>query len=615
MSNQVRGFSGVGQLSSSKDALIPPQILAQTPNWNPLKQNADEAKQSQWQKMREQVSMDSWVERQDDHTGQKINRLEQQFAARVNSGQSQSTDQELFPDRHFEPTRSQRTAAPEDDDDAQVAAPRHSHHHHSRHGFHHKSKGEDAGSEINWSMWAAAVCLFLVGVGSLGMWLFTGQPDFGSMFGGDSSSQTTAAADPNASAKDKEQDGAQNTPANASGNAATTATAMQDNSAAASAMALFDDEGDGDAAGTAGAAGAGAFGPQVVTAPPISADTVLDITKGTNAAARAEIMSDFLFNQDPQVAAAEAAAAEAAAANQVAPDKILLTPISAVSPDTILTASLPALPKLKRPDPKAVNQALSPEEYRWCALIQMGTTEVAQPPEVCSSPEVIRYGQDIMPFLSYFKVLGLYRAMVEQKRDPQTLGVSLDPLEIEQWMQYKLTSEGDELNERDTHHCGQSWVVINGYFALSQFGFNPAVLNEQIQHFNDVCGKKVVPIAQQKQWMERNDMMVYLQSMLIVNFAKLTSDWVNYTFLPPVRSTPQEMAPEISEAQQRLQQLGYVVPLVSGKMDSETREAVKQFEQDMGLNATGDLTFSILLRLRLATQGYDSKQAWLTPLK
>lgn len=630
MSNQERGFSGVGKLSTSQDSLIPPQILAQVPSWNPLKQSAAQAKQSHWKRLRNQVKRDDQVQSQDSLIDQHISSLEQQFVQRVQKGESLQTDQDLFPESSKE-SAFENEAAASLESEAQNNP---------------YSTSPKYGNSINWSAWAAAVCLVLVGLGSFGMWLFSGRPEVSGMIERFTSdfALTESATPANGSSNGSSRGNAGSNGsvvaagAGAAGIGAPTAQTpgTQVQNAAAQAAMLFEDEiSNGTPSGAARAAR-----PAAAASIPSGVSAAANATGGAGAAgAAAQALALFEDEDSGAISSGSSAGtagsgdkAQASDAGNAAPssvasapnsgisvgEQIYLSPITELTSDTVLSINLPVLPALKRPSDQVVDKDnLSPSEYRWCALVQMGSTEVGSVPSVCSSQNVLRYAQDIVPYLPYLKVLGLYRALVEQKRDLTSIGAPIDGLEAQQWMDYQLTSPQDQqqLNERDTHHCGQSWVVINGYFAMSQFGLSVDAINRQIQHFNTKCSQKLVSLAQQSKWMQRDDLLVFVQAMLIANFEQLTQNWTQFTYLPPAKGTAQQRRNEIKEAQQMLKQLGYRITSADGIIGDQTRIAIRNFEQDMGLNETGDLTFSLLLRLKLMTQGYDSKQTWKDPLQ
>lgn len=659
MSNQKSGFSGVGNLSTPQDSLISPRVFAQTPTWNPLKHSQADARKAQWAQLKNQVDIDNFIVSQDNQVDQKISQLERQFVQRVNAGERLRNDHELFPyakpkeqvDTTYKPVSSY-TPPSRVDPLAKVHA-------------------------VNWPAWAAAVCLLLIGLGSFGVWMFSGRPDVEGIidkFTSDIRPTASQTAQSLSTSANKEHSGNNNQSASGdpvqasvvsnssgvdfSGAASSGVDAAKSSAADAAAMLAMDDLysdqefsginiGSGsqanvkentiatvsdnqervessDNADDSAAEQALAFlddGEDIqnsaISAPSSSANTAHN-NSVDKSVAKDKAAADNTSASNERANSTTNAAAAALDMLEAADEQIYLSPISELTNDGLMKVKLSAMPKIKRPSEQVLDaDKLSPEAYRWCALAKMGTTELSQIPKVCDSQNVLRYAQEVVPYLPYLKILGLYRAVVEQKRDPSDFNVQMDKAESVQWEKYQLTSEANAkaLNERDTHHCGQSWTLINGYFAMSQFGFSAEALNKQIRHFNQICSGKTVPIEQQSKWMERDDLLLFVQLMMIVNVDELTQHWTNFTFLQPAQGTAAQRKPEIKEAQNLLKQLGYKIDSASGTMNDQTRNAIKEFEQDMCLQPKGDLTFSILLRLRLAMQGYDSQKAWSKPLK
>ncbi|MGO9009083.1 MAG: peptidoglycan-binding domain-containing protein [Bryobacteraceae bacterium] len=57
---------------------------------------------------------------------------------------------------------------------------------------------------------------------------------------------------------------------------------------------------------------------------------------------------------------------------------------------------------------------------------------------------------------------------------------------------------------------------------------------------------------------------------------------------------------EVSGAQGRLKNLGYMIPAIDGQLGPETKEALSQFQQANGLDATGDLNDETQAKLKEA---------------
>lgn len=642
MSNQKNGFSGVGNLSTPQESLISPRVFAQTPTWNPLKYSQADAKKAQWAQLKNQVDIDNFVVSQDNQVDQKISQLERQFVQRVNAGERLRNDHELFPY-----ARPKEQVAPTYKSSTSYTPP---------------SRVDPLAKvhAVNWPAWAAAVCLLLIGLGSFGVWMFSGRPDVEGIidkFTSDirpSASQTAQAL---SSSGNQNQSGGNSKSSSSDSEQSLVAGSSNSSAAQAAAMLAMDDGYSeqewsnselsvGNQTSTNSNVNNTANANLAANAKENTKDTTSDHQDHATASNSADdsaaeqalaFLDDSEEPQDlasgAQVGTTNTANSSSSADKSVAQDnaasaaldmlddaeeQIYLSPISELSNEGLMKIKLPAMPKIKRPSEQVLDaDKLSPEAYRWCALAKMGTTELSQIPKVCDSQNVLRYAQEVVPYLPYLKILGLYRAVVEQKRDPSEFNVQMDKAESVQWEKYQLTSDANAqaLNDRDTHHCGQSWTLINGYFAMSQFGFSAEALNKQIRHFNQLCSGKTVPIEQQSKWMERDDLLLFVQLMMIVNLDELTQQWKNFTFLQPAQGTATQRKSEIKEAQTLLKQLGYKIDAASGTMNDQTRNAIKEFEQDMCLQPKGELTFSILLRLRLAIQGYDSQKAWSKPLK
>lgn len=565
MGNKERGFSGVGNMSTSQESLISPQALAQIPTWNPAKHSASEAKKAHWGQIKNQVEIDNYIQLQDSSVDKKIALLEQQFVQRVNAGERLQTDSDLFPSGHKSHALSSNNKT-----NTPYTGPA-------------RVDPLEKVNAINWSAWAAGICLVLIGIGSLSIWLFSGRPDVGSMVSKITNNVKQSVLDEQSNQEQAEslQDDA---------------TQQAGDNAAEQMLSMLEDETATDTTSSTDAAAD-------------AANLLMDLEEDTDATALAD-------NSSTEVVDAASAAVDLFEGGE-SEESIYLEPILPFTPENILVSKLPVMPRIKKPDlDKANPEQLAPAEYRWCALVRVGISEIDKSPAVCSSQNLLQYGQELQEFMPYLQLLLWYRTLVEQQNSNNAYQ-DMDPAEAAQWLQYKLTSEANApvLNERDTHHCGLSWMLLSSYYSLAPYGLNLSVINRQIDHFNTLCSKKSVLVSLQSQWDSRKDFIAFVRAMMLVEFKNLTADWSKFSYLSPNQGTDSQRRKEIIEAQKKLKQLGYAVKNATGYLDKATKDAIRAFEADMALKETGELTFSTLQRLRLSTQGYDSTKAWTKPLK
>lgn len=297
------------------------------------------------------------------------------------------------------------------------------------------------------------------------------------------------------------------------------------------------------------------------------------------------------------------------------------------SESDIRTYKLPALPPVKRP-PADKKDNLTLEEQRFCLLVKSSyiedATALLPACENLTKFELEEFSRQA-PYGTIIRALNIAR--FNQNLDvPWDAYAAMNDVPsinkvYKSWVMetqnmisqvYAKNLQKKELNIEEGLFCIEQSFAHRNFVDLSAMGYSLKRANAVAEVFNGSCAGTKIPLHDVLKTariaFDNDTFWNRLNPLFSISILNSVQNWKPNTFLPPNKGTPSQQKPEIQEAQRLLKQLGFYNGKETGKLDDATTDAIKQFEYNLGLNKTGRLTYTNLLRIRLYTVGFDAKR-------
>lgn len=296
-------------------------------------------------------------------------------------------------------------------------------------------------------------------------------------------------------------------------------------------------------------------------------------------------------------------------------EKEILKGVSLYSEQDLKSLYFEPMPRVKRPSLNA--QKLSPEERNFCLVFK------AQHVEDVSNvnPQCLDMSNYIQEFNSWFKKYSTLLALLNAFRERFELGLTEE--EFREIVDFKksytdaekyltklynmpVKPEGSVLTHEETEICTEILDLQDMFIEGIKVGYPVDRVNKVNSAYNQKCKGRIILT---REFMQRTVNVNKSQKVMpvIAEVLYRASESVHpKTFLFPFEGTDEQRTPEILEAQKYLNQLGYLKNQPTGKVDLPTVNAISEFERDLGLIQTGELSFTNMMRLRLFTVGYHA---------
>lgn len=278
------------------------------------------------------------------------------------------------------------------------------------------------------------------------------------------------------------------------------------------------------------------------------------------------------------------------------------------------------LPEIQRPSQDMIFADLNDAHKNYCALAQTQLIEnYAHAPDICRRYSFLSYLANFSQYLPILNIMQLLRIKYDSGLSSEQFSgmVSYDSILMQknsfmsQYEQLPDLPEGSIVSDYHDLKCFELYSVTLSAKVVLPLGFPLDSANYVIDLYNKKCSGKISTASSE----EYQNMTSYKMSQRIqpwINWTRVESlNHINpKTFLPPFDGTDKQRQDEKLEAQMLLKKLGYL-KFGIGNMSSygmpNYSKAILDFESDQGMIPDGKLSFMVLMRLRMASSGYDSK--------